>query len=354
MLPRIRLDSKTATTLTSRSRRFLPVWSSSWLTRLSSKLEAQISSGSLSLFDEKKVVSEISNLRKAKKSLESLSSEQTSIETDRARMDEYKTELDALEPKRKEIKEQIDAVKAELDAVKAELNKSMDSINQFYSSRNEIREKINEAYTEMKAFKALHKKTMDEHYAAKKEEYERKKVLFQEQKEKEKAERIARQAQVELELAEIPAYTEEINLCNNLLKFLAQQYNVVVEEEESKSEEAKPAFEGRQVDTEFKGAVLLTKKDDDDYMVLGKGKKEKKKSGSAKPKAIRFDLDMMDQLNKLKVDVPLSADQLQETADKIVEKKKSFLKNQAEKTAENKRKAEEKVKALAAAEENQE
>ena len=70
-----------------------------------SSLEKQLESGALTLFEEKKVVGDISNLKKQKKTFEMLHSQQSTLQTD-------KLSLDELRPKLKELDQERDVLRS--------------------------------------------------------------------------------------------------------------------------------------------------------------------------------------------------------------------------------------------------
>lgn len=67
-------------------------------------LEKQLESGKLTLPEEKKVVSEISNLNKAKKSIEGFSSQQSTVEADRKALEDLRAKLKETDGARDQFK----------------------------------------------------------------------------------------------------------------------------------------------------------------------------------------------------------------------------------------------------------
>ncbi len=63
-------------------------------------MEQQLQTGRLSLAEEKKVVADISALNKAKKSFDTFSSQQNSVESDKLALDEARSKLKVLDTKR--------------------------------------------------------------------------------------------------------------------------------------------------------------------------------------------------------------------------------------------------------------
>lgn len=74
----------------------------------------------MKLVAEKKALSEISSLRKSRKTVESFSTLQAAIDSDKKKIDEVRAQLD--DPEQKKMDEQFKSIKKELD----EVNKKMD------------------------------------------------------------------------------------------------------------------------------------------------------------------------------------------------------------------------------------
>ncbi|KAJ3184169.1 hypothetical protein HDU87_005015 [Geranomyces variabilis] len=308
-------------------------------------LERQQQSGEASLQEEKRIVAEISNLKKAKKILEGLTGQQASIEDEKKELADVRAQLAANDPERDAIREKFDALKAELSALDDERKEKQGSLNDLWNDRRAIKAELDEEYSKMRAHKAEHKRQNDEWYNWQREESQRKKAEYAARLREDKDARLAVQAEKELEAAAIPAYTDEINQCTNLIRFL-ESFST------AERVEAKPVASSAALVLP-EGAVVMKKKDDEDFMVLGnkKGKKGGKRAQPSATKPFKLDFDMIDQFVKLKFDLPTSAADIAPSVAKIQEKKQWYIDHQAEATAKAKAAAEKKIAALRRGEE---
>ncbi|KAI8819691.1 uncharacterized protein EV422DRAFT_533950 [Fimicolochytrium jonesii] len=319
-------------------------------------LERQQQSGELSLLEEKRIVAEISNLKKSKKILEGLAGQQSSVEADKALLDEIRKQVDALNPERTALQQKIDAVKAKLAEVDTERKGKLGTLNELRDDRKAAKAELDAEFEKRRALKAEHKKLNDEWYAFQREEQARKREVYQAKVREDREARLAVQAEREREAAEIPAYTDEINQCITLIRLLdgskAPSTTTV-------TTPAATTTNIRKVSALPEGAVLV-KKQEEDFMVLGGGKKGKKgpkrptTSDSPTPatiKPFKLDFDIIDQFQRLKITLPTSAADVPEAIKALEEKKKWYEDHQAEATEKAKAAAEAKVAALRRGEE---
>lgn len=197
---------------------------------------------------------------------------------------------------------------------------------------------------------------------------ERKQAAYEAKRQADKDAKLASQLEAELEAADFPAYADEINTCTTLIAFFEgvldpskkMSGGVTVMTKESTT--AVAASNLRQVDNSMpEGVVLLKKKDDrdeEDYYFSnkkksGKGAKGKGVSSSdstttsnASSKSLKLDIVMMSQLAKLSIDIPSSTADVERVIGALAAKKSNYETNQATKTAENKKRALEKITAL--------
>ncbi|KAJ3114787.1 hypothetical protein HDU96_001676 [Phlyctochytrium bullatum] len=325
------------------------------------QLEQQLTDGNLKLIDEKRIVTEISNLKKARKVLDTLGSQSNTVETDKKQLDALRAELDTLGPKKDEINKQYDVVKAELREVDDGKRKDMGSLTELINQKKALKADVDAAYEKMRTLRAEFKKQNDDWYQWERAERERRQREYQEQRKKDETARLTRAAEEELENAKIPAFTEEITICDSLIAFI-QNYTSKPKSATTEASANGAATAGRAVDSSIpEGAVALKKKDDrgEDYLVMGKAKGKNKRGGSKNqnagaeaapsPKsAIKLDLVTVDLFNKLKVNIPVTVADADATIEALQAKRAKFLETQAEQTAKNKAKAEAKIAALKA------
>ncbi|KAJ3281939.1 hypothetical protein HK104_011184 [Borealophlyctis nickersoniae] len=314
-------------------------------------LEKQLQTGQAKLIEEKRMVAEISNLRKAKKVIEGFSAQQSSVQDERAKLDELRAQLNALHPQRNAVREKLDAVRAQLNELDNERKSQMGSFNELVNERKSVKAELDAEFDKLRTLRTEFKKQKDEYYAWQQEERKRKQEQYKARKQEEYEMRLTAAAEREREAAEVPAYTDEINECAALIKFLQSDSKTAT----TSTATSTPAA-ARSVDNGLPdGAVLLKKKSDreDDYMVMGgkKGGKKGRKQGGAgeeKAKPFKLDLETISQFIKLKVEIPTSAADVPKAVEALEAKKKWFEERQEEQTVKNKAAAEAKIAALKA------
>jgi hypothetical protein len=163
-------------------------------------------------------------------------------------------------------------------------------------------------------------------------------------RQEQEAERLEQEAEKERELAEVPAFADEINVASNLVTFFQQLQGktAAVETQVAETKEVEVP----------KGATALKSKAErlgEEAFFLGKSKKAKQpKETKAKSGVLKLDLSILDALWKLKLDVPANLDDVETTVKTLEEKKAKWVADQATATVAAKQKAEEKIAALRA------
>ncbi|KAF9293026.1 hypothetical protein BGZ74_011886 [Mortierella antarctica] len=325
------------------------------------KLERQLESGSIKLVEEKRILQEISVLKKAKKTVEASQAQQIAIDADKAAIAALKETID--DQAAKALSAEYNTIQAQVD----EISKAKDEVwkkrNDLFDERTRLQKELDELYQRKKAvndeyFAALrdYNKFQQDLQVRKREEYNAKKQQELEEK------RLAI-AKEERELAEIPAYSNEIVTCESVYKYLLS-----FSTDEKRIAEAAvigataveaPKANIRQVDTtaNVPSGVMLAKKADkaEEVFFAGKSKKNKgPKEKKVEVNSFKLPLAVLEQLVDLKVVVPTSTADLEKTLDALAEKRDYFKANQEKVTAENKRKAEERIAKLTISEETTE
>ncbi|KAJ3046906.1 hypothetical protein HK097_000407 [Rhizophlyctis rosea] len=320
-------------------------------------LEHQLQLGQAKLIEEKRIVAEISNLKKAKKILEGFSSSQSSTESEKAKLDDLRSQLNAIDPQRNAVREKIDAVRAQLNELDGERKEQMGSFTDLVNERKAVKASLDAEFDKLRTLRTDFKKQKDEWYQWQNEERNRKRDQYKAQRQAEIEAKLTAQAQREREAAEVPAYSDEINEVNALIKYLKGWSG---EKEEVKEGGVKANANIRQVDNSLpEGAVALGKKSDreeESFLMLGGGKKGRKgpkrteslAPAAGKPKAFKLDFETISQFMKLKIDIPVSAADVPTTVSALEEKKKWFEDNQKEQTKKNVEAAEKKIEELKA------
>ncbi|CAG8451932.1 14624_t:CDS:2 [Cetraspora pellucida] len=292
------------------------------------KLEKQVESGTLKIVDEKRIISDISGLKRSKKIVETFEAQQAAIEAEQKVIDDMRKDLEDNELK--EINSQYDTIKAELETISKDQAMDREKRNELFDEKKKIREQINA--------QIANRRTIQDEYNKAKQEYWQK---------------------VDEDQASIPAYEEDIQICESLINYFHIHHGVGKAEEVVSNpivnDNSQPDTTSniRQPDTTSnvpEGCVSLTKKyEDEDDLFGGKLSKKVKSQKKKKPnKASGFQLpfSIMDQLILVKVTIPLSPSDVEKVVNELTEKKDYFVKNQDRITKENIAKAEEEIAAL--------
>ncbi|KAG0356855.1 hypothetical protein BG005_004186 [Podila minutissima] len=313
----------------------------------------QVEKGSLKLVDEKKILSEISTLKKSKKSVEAAQTQQAAIDADKAEIAALKDTID--DAPARELSIEYNKVQAAL----VDISKAKDQV---WKKRNELFDERTRLQHELDAEFQRKKTVNDEYFAAVREhakflqdEQVRKREEIQHHKQQELEEKRLAIAREERELAEIPAFEAEITTCDSVYKYLVlfsnDQKRIAEATAGTVSTAAVNSSNIRQVDTaaNVPSGVMLTKKSEkveDVYHVGAKSKKVKGPKEKNESSSLKLPLAVVEQLVDLKIVVPTSSADLGKTLDAPAEKRDHYRANQAKVTAENKRKAEERIAKL--------
>ena len=310
-------------------------------------LEQQLHQGALTLMEEKKAVSELSSLSKARKTLEAFSGQQASPEADRSRIETIRAEIKAVEEQRNTINKQYDAVKAEFEVLNGTISKAKGDVGQLLDRKKATKALLDAAYDKLRETRKTHSEQLDAFNKYEREERAKRQAEYKlKQKEENDLKQIAR-AERELEEANVPAFADEINLCDTLLSFCNSLLNPSHKHSAATAATTTAKDNVRRVvDAPPPRVTVLAKKTDrqneDDFLVLGNKKNKNKKKQSEAPaasKPIKLDLEMISQFAKLNLPIPASTDELASTIELIESKKTQFVETQTAKTASNKKAA---------------
>lgn len=102
-------------------------------------LESQLGSGRITqLSEEKRIVAEISSLKKHRKTLDGLGSQQSSVSADRVGLDTLRAQLTELDPLRTQLNKDLDAAKAELNAFESARKEAVGGMTDLFTKRNKV------------------------------------------------------------------------------------------------------------------------------------------------------------------------------------------------------------------------
>ncbi|KAG0277830.1 hypothetical protein BGZ96_002694 [Linnemannia gamsii] len=342
-----------------------------------SKLNKQVESGKLKLVDEKRTLAEISTLTKSKKSYNALQVHQRAIDTDKKSIVLLKASLDA-DSSNTLLSDEYNTLHAQVDEITKVKDEGWKKRNDLYDERTRLQRDLDAAFVQKRTVNDEYFAALRLHAKYIQDEQQRKREEVQQRKQAELEEKRLGSAREERELAEIPAFQAEITICDSVYKYLLQFSNDQnrVAAANAAAAAANNTTNGananiRQVDTTANvptGSMLAKKADKrEEVFFVGGGCKSKKTTKAPKEKkstdnnlptshitttpttttvTLKFHLAIMEQLFELKVTVPRSPADLEKTLDALLEKSTILKANQASATAENKRKAEERIAKL--------
>ncbi|KAI5919865.1 hypothetical protein F4810DRAFT_463075 [Camillea tinctor] len=320
-------------------------------------LDKQVNSGMMKLVDEKKALTEISNLRKQRKNFAQFDTSQKSIDELRAKIKEIKDSME--DPEARALSDKYNKIQAEIDSIKAEQDEAFKNLNSLRDERTKLQAEQQEKFQAVRKLK-------DDYYGAKKAyaEYEREARQKIRERQKAERERIEKErkkerAQKLLEEASDPAYLEEIRRANSLLHFF-DPASTSAEKAPLLAESGLTAQASRKVDDAgIKGTKLVRKEDrEEDYLpAVKKGKKGKKGAAPAPTAEKGFNCppSVIDDCAFLGVEPPMSAADVPATVEKVKAKLdhwKADQKAQTERNVEKAKKEIEKIETEEAAEAN--
>ncbi|KAL3429298.1 hypothetical protein BDV09DRAFT_180679 [Aspergillus tetrazonus] len=330
------------------------------LDREIARLEKQVDSGTLRLVDEKKILADISSLRKQRKNFASLDDAQKVINDLKTQIATLKKTLD--NPEAKALSDKYTEIQKELDAIKAEQDSAFKNLNALRDERTKLHAEQQAKWTAIREVK-------DNYYKARKAYKEYEDEAWRIRREKQKAQREAFErekkrkiADKKLEEASRPAYTDEILVAQGLIRHFNPSYDFAALGLSDKKDQASGfrAEVGRTVDDSGMKGMKVLKKEEDDYFVGTGGKKGKKgKKGSANgspapstPAETKFNMNVgiIEDFAKVKIDPPMNQSDVPAVVEKLAAKITEWKKDQAAKTQENINKAKEEIARLDAEE----
>ncbi|WFD04202.1 multicopy suppressor of BFA (Brefeldin A) [Malassezia obtusa] len=325
------------------------------------QIEAQIESGAMKIVEERKALNEISVLKRSRKTMDSLTTQQAQIDKLRADVDQLRGSLN--DPESQAVSRRYDEIKQELDAISKEQEKTVGSRSKLLSQRTALSKQLDDLYQQRRDRLSAYHAENDKFFA--KMTAEREKRQEAQRKEREEADAI-RQAHEDEEIREnaaIPAFSKEIEDCDVLIRYFSgnEAQAAPAAEEPAKDANSKvPSLpEPRQADTSVpEGAIVAPRKGEmEDYFVAG-GKKKTGKNKKSKGQKLSLNdeepsagaggslhvpFGMLSALLALSIPPPLNHADLPRVVDNVKLKREYFLSNQARATKENIDKAEKQI-----------
>ncbi|KAI8989283.1 hypothetical protein BDB01DRAFT_718945 [Pilobolus umbonatus] len=293
---------------------------------------------------EEGMLQEITLLKRNRLSVEDVVEQQKEIDRERSIHDEIKKNIDESEANK--LSDRYEQLDLEFKSLSSDQNKQREARNQLYDERNRLKQLLDEEYGKLRKLRDEHRKANDEYYEFMRQLRDYKKKQEELRKVQEEADKRQEAAKLELELASLPAFENEIALCDNLSAFLEGFIS------NASVKENTPTTDVKHIAGAFEGMVI--KKKDDDVFFAGNTKKKQQKSSTPKEKktdTLKIPLTTMEAFFEIKVTVPTKISEIPITLQKLKERKQYYIDEQPKVTAENKRQAEEKIKSMQKAEE---
>ncbi|KAI4867049.1 hypothetical protein F4820DRAFT_468288 [Hypoxylon rubiginosum] len=312
------------------------------------RLDNQVGSGMMKLVEEKKALTEISNLRKQRKNFAQFDTSQKGIDDLKTKIKEIKDSMD--DPEARALSEQYTKIQAEIDGIKAEQDEAFKNLNALRDERSKLQAEQQEKFQAVRKIK-------DDYYGAKKAFAEFERETRQRVRERQKAERDRiekerkkERAQKMLQEASDPAYLEEIRRANSLLHFFDPS-STSTEKAPLLADSGLSAQASRKVDDSgLKGTRLVRKEDRaDDYLPAVKKGKKGKKVGVVE-KGFNCPPSVIDDCAFLGVDPPMSAADVASAAEKVKAKLEHWKSDQQAQTQRNVDKAKKEIEKIEAEE----
>jgi hypothetical protein len=296
----------------------------------------------MKIVDEKKALSEVTNLRKLKKSFGGFEESEKAITDLKAQISELKKSMD--NPEARALSERYNTLQKELDELKAEQDSAFKNINALRDERSKLHAEQQETYGAIRKIKDTYFQARnayrDYETEARKQRAEKQKAE-RESYNKEKRRKIASD---KLEEASAPAYQDEILSAEGLIRYFDP--STPVEQKTLRGPSGFAAEAQRTVDSSsIKGTVLSKKDDRDDTYFMGgggkkKGKGRKGQTGSPAPgtpvEGGKFNLSIgvIEELGKVGVETPTNQSDVPATIEKLKAKVTQWKADQDKKTKE--------------------
>ena len=310
------------------------------------RLEKQVDTGTMKLVDEKKVLADVSSMRKQRKSFAGFDEQQKGIDESKAQIAELKKGMD--DPEAKALSEKYSIIAKELDEIRAEQDEAYKGINSLRDERTKLQNEQQEKYSAMRQLK-------DQHYAAKRAFADYENEAYRIRREKQRSEREAYEkdrrrkvADKKLEEASEPAFMDEILTAEGLIRYFDPSALGPATKDAGPGKFAAQA--SRKIDeTGLKGTKVV-RKDEEEYFAGTGGKKGKKGRKSAAPATVspagtptesvtpggKFALSMgvIEELGKVKVEPPMSQAEVAAAVEKLLAKLRTWRGGQEQQTKE--------------------
>ncbi|TGO86987.1 hypothetical protein BPOR_0261g00050 [Botrytis porri] len=319
------------------------------------RLQKQVDAATMKIVDERKTLTEISNLRKQRKGFAGFDDTEKSIEALKAKRKNLQDSLD--DPESKALSEKYSKLQGELDILKAEQDDAFKNFGALKAEKDRLQAEQQEKWLALRQIKDNHYQAVraasNYDYNQRQKARERSKLEWEKKQTEAKKER----AQKMLAEASDPAYLDEIRNAESVLRYLDPTYTTTKAPLQAPS--GLEAAAGRTVDDSgLKGTRVLKKEDREEDFMKGtggkKGKKGNKKNAAATstPASTKYSCPpaVMEDLAKMGIDPPFSAADVPAVTEKVKAKLAHWKEDQAAQTKRNIEKAQKEVEKLEAEE----
>lgn len=292
------------------------------------KLEKLVETGEMKLVDEKRTVNEISNLKKAKRSVSGIAKLEAEASALKQTIAEKRKAID--DSALKQANADIAKINEKLDARKASRQQESKAKNELWNVKNQVQsevKQIRDSMTKLREEFNAKLTAFREHAAAQRREREE-----EERKQKESAAREKKLAEAKnkLEAAKEPAFAAQIAKAQNLIAVLDPSYD-------KKTTAATSAVDTSSIP---ENAVLINRPKPEAV----KSRKELKRSkapSAPKSDKLRLDVGVIDDLSALNISIPRNSSEVEDVKNKLLEKIKYYEDNNDRVTKERVERAEE-------------
>jgi len=303
-----------------------------------SEIEFQMHTETLSLKREKELMAKISQLKQVKPQLSKFKSLKQGTGTSDT-VGPLRGDLSEIQRKTADLREEKRKLQAQYTKIVEARKKSMGGVSHLFDEKTELSEQIKAKIDEVKAIR-------EEKNVKMREFSDFIKVQKESRAERDKAEKIARDAEnekkrLETELAkdsELP-FLAEIELCENTIKYCQSFLPSTDKVEEKKAPEVKA----------INGTTFVQGKEREVHVSGGKSKGKPSGSSANKINKITHTLDTIGLFVQLKVEAPTGVKDIPSTVESLKTKLEEFKKKQVKEIADRKNKRGERELAFEAA-----
>ncbi|CEP64104.1 Bfr1p LALA0_S10e02366g [Lachancea lanzarotensis] len=313
-------------------------------------IDSEISSGELSLVEEKLMIKELQSLNKLQRDLQAIEPVRKSMENDRASIAALKQELNELNPK--EVSNKFEATQSKLNEIQSKNQTVYDKRQALFTKRSALYKKRDEVYSQITQIRAdfdnefkSFKQKLDKERLKREEDQKLSKLL-------EEKDAAAGKLQEKLLHARLPAFTYEIGAIENVLCVLDPTYVKPAKRtlEVPADSSANAQSVARKVEADDLEPIVKEEKADFFSGSGSKSKKNKKKQNSSNSSSSngKFSLEptLIATLAELDVTVPLNKEEVPKAIEQLNAKYEDFTSRQEAQTEKNIKEAEAQLEKL--------